>query len=69
MTQNIDEPLSALQTVACPRCYMKMRVHYEARRGSRTTFDKFLTCLNAQCKHVFVASLFGPYSEGPFPIR
>jgi hypothetical protein len=45
-----------------------MRVHYEAS-GNRTTFEKFLTCLNRQCKHVFVASLFGPFLEGPFAVR
>jgi hypothetical protein len=47
----MKEPPRYDQTVACPRCYAKMRVRYEARSGRLTTFDKFLTCLNPQCKH------------------
>ena len=57
------------QIVACPSCYTKMRVRYQARSGRLATFDKFLTCLNPQCKHVFVACLRGPFLEGPFAVR
>jgi hypothetical protein len=53
----------------CPSCYMKMRVRYVARSGKLATFEKFLTCVNPQCKHVFVTSLLGPFLEGPFPVR
>jgi hypothetical protein len=57
------------QTVACPRCYMKMRVRHEARSGRLATFNKFLTCLNPLCNYVFVASLLGPFLEGPYAVR
>ena len=34
------------QTIACPRCYMRMLVRYMERGGSGVAFDKFITCLN-----------------------
>jgi hypothetical protein len=46
-----------------------MLVRYEARGASGMVFDKFMACLNRQCKHVFVESLLGPFLEGPFALR
>ena len=54
------------QTIACPRCYARMLVRYAARSPRGVAFDKFITCLNPQCQHVFVTSLPGPFLEGPF---
>jgi hypothetical protein len=65
----MKEPQRHDQTIACPRCYTKMLVRYEARGASGMVFDKFTACLNPQCQHVFVASLLGPFLEGPFALR
>jgi hypothetical protein len=68
-TPRMKAPPHHDQILVCPSCYMKMRVRYVARSGKLATFEKFLTCVNPQCKHVFVTSLLGPFLEGPFPVR
>lgn len=57
------------QIVPCPHCYTRMRVRCAFPGEGEGTFEKFITCLNPGCKHVFVALLSGPFLEGPFPIR
>lgn len=40
------------QTVPCPRCHTRMRVRCAFSGDSGGTFEKFITCLNARCRHV-----------------